>query len=119
MRAALAFVRTLEKKSLLQQVRRIRTDLYGSLALTGLGHATDRAVLLGLSGELPDQVDPAKIEHLPRISYETAIEMAERGCELVQRLALDADRERGLQLVVRTLDDALPVPSSRRTPVNK
>jgi len=47
-------------------------------------------------------------EYLPRISYETAIEMAERGCELVQRVALDAARERGVQLVVRTLDDAVP-----------
>jgi len=37
---------------------------YGSLALTGRGHATDRAILLGLSGELPDQIDPAKIEPL-------------------------------------------------------
>jgi len=64
MRAALTFVRTLEKKGLLEQVRRIQTDLYGSLALTGRGHATDRAVLLGLTGELPDQVDPAKIEPL-------------------------------------------------------
>jgi L-serine dehydratase len=64
MRAALAFVRSLENKSVLEQVRRVQTDLYGSLALTGRGHATDRAVLLGLSGELPDQVDPAQIEPL-------------------------------------------------------
>jgi L-serine dehydratase len=61
MRAAEVFVKTLENKSLLGRVRRVRTDLYGSLALTGRGHATDRAVLLGLSGELPDQVDPAMI----------------------------------------------------------
>jgi len=64
MRAALAFVRTLAKKNLLEQVRRVQTDLYGSLALTGHGHGTDRALLLGLSGELPDEVDPAKIEPL-------------------------------------------------------
>ena len=61
MRAALEFVRKLEEKNILEQVRRVQVDLYGSLALTGHGHATDRAVLLGLSGELPDQVDPAKI----------------------------------------------------------
>ena len=47
-------------------------------------------------------------EYLPWISYETAIEMAERGCELVQPVALEAARERGVQLVVRTLDDAVP-----------
>lgn len=37
-------------------------DLYGSLALTGLGHGTDRAVLLGLSGEEPNKIDPSVID---------------------------------------------------------
>ncbi len=37
-------------------------DLYGSLALTGMGHATDRAVLLGLAGNEPATIDPAAIE---------------------------------------------------------
>ena len=64
MRAAGMFVRGLDQKHLLKRVRRVQTDLYGSLALTGHGHATDRAILLGLSGELPDRVDPAKIEPL-------------------------------------------------------
>ncbi len=36
-------------------------ELFGSLALTGHGHQTDRAVLLGLSGEAPDTIDPATI----------------------------------------------------------
>src|ERR1700710_483356 len=35
----------------------ITVDLFGSLALTGIGHATDRAILLGLSGESPDTVE--------------------------------------------------------------
>jgi L-serine dehydratase len=38
---------------------RLRVSLYGSLAFTGRGHATDRAVLLGLAGLLPDSLDPA------------------------------------------------------------
>lgn len=41
---------------------RIRAELYGSLALTGKGHATDRAILLGLAGETPAGVDPDRIE---------------------------------------------------------
>ena len=41
---------------------RVRADLYGSLALTGKGHGTDRAVLLGLSGEEASSIDPATIE---------------------------------------------------------
>ncbi len=43
-------------------VARIRVELYGSLALTGKGHATDGAVLLGLSGETPAGIDPDRIE---------------------------------------------------------
>jgi L-serine dehydratase len=42
----------------LRAVRRIETRLYGSLALTGAGHATDRAVILGLAGFSPATVDP-------------------------------------------------------------
>ena len=40
---------------------RVVCRLYGSLALTGKGHATDRAILLGLSGWLPEQIDPEAI----------------------------------------------------------
>jgi L-serine dehydratase len=58
MTAAHAFVEMLEEKALLDAAARIQADLYGSLALTGKGHATDRAVLLGLSGEQPHRMDP-------------------------------------------------------------
>lgn len=42
-------------------IANIQVDLYGSLALTGRGHATDVAVVLGLSGEESDKIDPNKI----------------------------------------------------------
>lgn len=42
----------------LNQVERLQVELYGSLALTGRGHGTDRAILNGLEGQLPDSVDP-------------------------------------------------------------
>ncbi|MET4391635.1 L-serine dehydratase [Bradyrhizobium sp. F1.4.3] len=42
----------------LSEVARIEVTLYGSLAWTGVGHATDRAIILGLSGERPDTVNP-------------------------------------------------------------
>ncbi|MFO1046645.1 MAG: L-serine ammonia-lyase [Geminicoccaceae bacterium] len=58
MRAAERFVRELETLGLLERTARLETLLYGSLALTGKGHATDKAVILGLCGELPDRVDP-------------------------------------------------------------
>src|SRR5262245_10970228 len=62
MRAAAAFASSLRDANLLAQTSRVEANLYGSLALTGHGHGTDRAILLGLSGELPDQVTPESIE---------------------------------------------------------
>ncbi len=50
----------------------------------------------------------ARATYLPWISYETAVQMAESGCELVQRIALEAARERNLQLLVRSLDNRRP-----------
>jgi L-serine dehydratase len=62
MRAAHRFVSELQASGLLAITERVRTELYGSLALTGKGHGTDRAVLLGLSGEEASSIDPATIE---------------------------------------------------------
>jgi L-serine dehydratase len=58
MRAAREFVAGLKKEGTLGNVNEIAVRLYGSLALTGVGHATDRAVLLGLEGAEPQSVDP-------------------------------------------------------------
>ena len=46
----------------LSKVSQVQVALYGSLALTGIGHATDKAILLGLMGETPQNVDPASID---------------------------------------------------------
>lgn len=46
----------------IQDICRVKVDLYGSLALTGVGHATDRAIILGLLDERPDEVNIALIE---------------------------------------------------------
>ncbi len=62
MRAARRFVIELESSGVLPRVAEVRVELYGSLALTGRGHGTDRAVLLGLSGEEAATIDPATIE---------------------------------------------------------
>jgi L-serine dehydratase len=62
MRAACRFARELASSSQLEQVARVKVELYGSLALTGLGHGTDRAVLLGLAGYEAATIDPAAIE---------------------------------------------------------
>lgn len=62
--AANRFLDTLENQGQLSSVNSIKVDLFGSLAMTGQGHATDTAVLLGLLGEKPDQVDPDQVPEL-------------------------------------------------------
>lgn len=66
MRAARRFAAELAAKNLLEDTAFIKVELYGSLALTGKGHSTDRAVLLGLSGYTPEGVDPAKAPEICR-----------------------------------------------------
>jgi L-serine dehydratase len=58
MKAAARFVETLRGTGLLESTVRVETRLYGSLALTGKGHATDRAILIGLTGKEPDSLCP-------------------------------------------------------------
>ena len=49
----------------------LRASLHGSLAFTGVGHATDRAVILGLAGFLPDSYDAEKAEKTLARIHET------------------------------------------------
>jgi L-serine dehydratase len=59
MRAAARFVQKwLEEAGRLQDAARVRVELFGSLALTGRGHGTDKAVLMGLEGHWPNSIDP-------------------------------------------------------------
>jgi L-serine dehydratase len=58
MTAAVLFVGRLRDAGRLPDVARVETRLYASLALTGRGHATDRAVILGLMGFVPARLDP-------------------------------------------------------------
>jgi L-serine dehydratase len=64
MRAAREFALGLERDGLLAPTDQVAVRLYGSLALTGAGHGTDRAVLAGLEGAEPETVDPDSIEPL-------------------------------------------------------
>lgn len=60
MRAASAFASEVRGLGVLDRVADVRVDLFGSLAATGRGHGTLYAVLLGLEGELPDQITPER-----------------------------------------------------------
>jgi L-serine dehydratase len=77
MRAAARFVeRWLVEPGRLQDVARIRAEVFGSLALTGRGHGTDKAVLMGLEGHLPNLIDPDLIpEALARIRGDKRIRL--------------------------------------------
>jgi len=66
MRAARAFATGLSDDGVAPRVGRVRVELFGSLGATGLGHGTERAVILGLAGETPERVDVASIG--PRVA---------------------------------------------------
>ena len=77
MRAAYTFVQSLIDHDLQARVRGIRATLFGSLAFTGRGHGTDKAVILGLSGELPDLIDPDNIDGiLEQVASNDCIKLA-------------------------------------------
>lgn len=75
MRAAREFVEALSEQNLLEKVTFVKTELYGSLGQTGIGHGSGKAVILGLLGEKPESIDPdtvasklAEIEHSQSIN---------------------------------------------------
>ncbi|WP_339545679.1 L-serine ammonia-lyase [Pseudomonas sp. RA_35y_Pfl2_P32] len=98
MRAAATFAQALFDQGLLGQVRRVEVRLYGSLSATGVGHATDRACVMGLMGEWPDSIDPNSIG--PRIQR-----LRDSGELLLGgRVSIAFDWQRDLLL----LDESLP-----------
>lgn len=66
-RAAERFLEELRNKSILEQVNRVKIDLYGSLSLTGKGHATDLAIMLGLSGQNPEYIPVENIAGIIKV----------------------------------------------------
>lgn len=70
MKAARLFLERVDDEHGLEAVKRIKAEAYGSLALTGTGHATDKALIWGLAGEHPETANPdtlpgivEKVEH--------------------------------------------------------
>jgi L-serine dehydratase len=61
MRAAKCFIETVIKKNLFNEIKSIKCDYYGSLALTGKGHGTDKAFILGVQGYTPETIDSNSI----------------------------------------------------------
>jgi L-serine dehydratase len=73
MRAAGLFAASLAAEGRLGDVAGIRAELFGSLGATGHGHGSVKAVVLGLSGEVPDRVDPAAAQPLVDAVRETGV----------------------------------------------
>ena len=79
MKAAAAFAERLAQQGLAAQTERIAIEIYGSLALTGQGHGTFDALLLGLEGSLPEEIDLAAIpERLSRIRARQQLQLGAR-----------------------------------------
>ena len=62
MKAARLFLENAKLQGYFEDAVSLSTELFGSLALTGIGHGTDKAVLMGLEGEFPETVDPASVD---------------------------------------------------------
>jgi len=79
MRIAGMFVRVLERREELERVARVSVELQGSLALTGVGHGTVDATILGLAGFMPERTDPeAAVEALAAIRSGLRLRLAGR-----------------------------------------
>src|SRR3546814_8572355 len=108
MRAAARFVEHwLDESGRLQEVTRIRAEVFGSLALTGRCHGTDKAVLMGLEGQLPNLIDPDIIPAaLERIRGEKRVLLGGR-----HAVAFAEKRD-----MVRSEEHTSALPSLMRTP---
>lgn len=62
MRAAFEFVSTLERNNQLANITEIKTELFGSLGQTGIGHGSGKAVILGLLGDEPETIEPDTVK---------------------------------------------------------
>lgn len=78
MKAANCFIEELKSRQFFESTFKIQVNLYGSLALTGKGHGTDKALLLGLESNEPDRVEPDFIEsRVGEISSEKKLKLSE------------------------------------------
>ncbi len=81
----------------LDAVAAVRAEVYGSLALTGIGHGTDRAILVGLEGALPDHIEPDEMDQaVARIRDSRTVNLAGR-----KAIPFDPDRDLVLERRIR------------------
>ena len=90
MKAAKRFVDNLIEKNILANVDTLKVDLYGSLALTGIGHGTLKAIVYGLMGFIAEDVDTEK-------PYYSSVER-DKMLHLAQKRAIKFDVEKDMVL---------------------
>ena len=101
MRITFRFAEDLEARGILQSVSRLHVQLQGSLALTGVGHGSIDACLMGLLGSEPESVDPAKMS--------AELEMARMGAlRLLGRHLVTFDPARDLELATTITPELHP-----------
>jgi L-serine dehydratase len=89
-RAAERFLKELRDENILEKTTRVKVDLYGSLSLTGVGHATDLAVMLGLSGQDPEYIPVQDIDGIIK-NIKTTHKL-----NLANQLAIDFEIEKDI-----------------------
>jgi L-serine dehydratase len=89
MRAAGMFVASLEADGVMGRVARVQVELFGSLGATGHGHGSVKAVVLGLTGAVPETVDPAAAAPLVDQVRETGLLRLAGG----RQIAFDVDED--------------------------
>ncbi len=95
-------------KGVIRSLGRGGSDLSAVLLADGFD-SSDCELIKGVSGYFTaDPTVHGRAEHIPRLSYDQALGMADEGCELVQDRAIEAARVAGVRLIVRGLDEATP-----------
>lgn len=97
MKAASKFLVLFKEKYSLDKIAKIKANLYGSLALTGIGHGSDKAVIWGLCGYKPDTIDVDKAD----IMFENIKDSAE--LSLLGEHNIEFDYHRDLDLIAEKL----------------
>ncbi|MEJ5996811.1 L-serine ammonia-lyase [Corynebacterium sp. H130] len=91
MKAGKAFVDQLAEEGLIEKVTRVQGDVYGSLSLTGIGHSTDKAIIMGLAGFSPETVD---IDGMP--VFLERVYQNEKFCLRCGDIEVDFPRNKGI-----------------------
>lgn len=105
MRAAYEFLHEHSPEQF-ENIKSVTVRLHGSLAFTGIGHGTHKAILMGLCGELPESIDPFQIDQ--RIEK---IEQSKK-ISLLEKKAIDFDSEKD---VIFDYENLLPHHSNGMT----